>query len=175
MFHLSNYIVKFNKNYYCVNSHIQFYKFVLTYRSRQGSSLLRHSYEPRNSYFFSDLATYTQVRDSPPPLRWSRRPGEQMLELEGGRKNHGLHLEAGDLTIMGISPALITLSKPSNWNVIFATTHEPAEQLVRKLLTPCQNLTRIFFSDNGSTAVEVALRDGLPILVQGRNTTHHLY
>lgn len=44
--------------------------------------------------------------------------------------------------------------------VIFAGfTHEPAEQLAQKLLTHLPtSLTRIFFSDNGSTAVEVALK-----------------
>ncbi len=45
-------------------------------------------------------------------------------------------------------------------HVIFTSfTHEPAEQLARKLLTHLPNsLTRVFFSDNGSTAVEVALK-----------------
>jgi adenosylmethionine---8-amino-7-oxononanoate aminotransferase len=44
--------------------------------------------------------------------------------------------------------------------IIFAGfTHEPAERLAAKLiaLTP-SNLTRVFFSDSGSTAVEVALK-----------------
>ena len=44
--------------------------------------------------------------------------------------------------------------------IIFAGfTHRPAEQLAEKLvaLTPA-NLTRVFFSDSGSTAVEVALK-----------------
>jgi adenosylmethionine---8-amino-7-oxononanoate aminotransferase len=47
--------------------------------------------------------------------------------------------------------------------VIFAGfTHEPAERLAEKLiaLTP-SNLTRVFFSDSGSTAVEVALKMAL--------------
>jgi adenosylmethionine-8-amino-7-oxononanoate aminotransferase len=44
--------------------------------------------------------------------------------------------------------------------IIFAGfTHEPAEKLAEKLikLTPA-NLTRVFFSDSGSTSVEVALK-----------------
>jgi adenosylmethionine-8-amino-7-oxononanoate aminotransferase apoenzyme (EC 2.6.1.62) len=44
--------------------------------------------------------------------------------------------------------------------VLFAGfTHKPAIQLAEKLvrITP-KNLTKIFFSDNGSTAVEVALK-----------------
>jgi adenosylmethionine---8-amino-7-oxononanoate aminotransferase len=47
--------------------------------------------------------------------------------------------------------------------VIFAGfTHEPAEELAAKLIeiTP-ENLTRVFFSDSGSTAVEVALKMAL--------------
>lgn len=47
--------------------------------------------------------------------------------------------------------------------IIFAGfTHEPAEKLAEKLvaLTP-PNLTRVFFSDSGSTAVEVALKMAL--------------
>jgi adenosylmethionine-8-amino-7-oxononanoate aminotransferase len=47
--------------------------------------------------------------------------------------------------------------------VIFAGfTHEPAEQLARALLdiTP-RNLTRVFYSDSGSTSVEVALKMAL--------------
>jgi adenosylmethionine---8-amino-7-oxononanoate aminotransferase len=47
--------------------------------------------------------------------------------------------------------------------IIFAGfTHEPAEELAAKLVevTPA-NLTRVFFSDSGSTAVEVALKMAL--------------
>ena len=47
--------------------------------------------------------------------------------------------------------------------IIFAGfTHEPAEKLAEKLmkLTP-PNLTRVFYSDSGSTAVEVALKMAL--------------
>jgi adenosylmethionine-8-amino-7-oxononanoate aminotransferase len=44
--------------------------------------------------------------------------------------------------------------------VIFAGfTHEPAERLARKLLEPApQGLEHVFFSDSGSTAVEVAIK-----------------
>jgi adenosylmethionine-8-amino-7-oxononanoate aminotransferase len=44
--------------------------------------------------------------------------------------------------------------------VIFAGfTHDPAEQLAEKLLQKLpQNLNRVFYTDNGSTAVEVALK-----------------
>jgi adenosylmethionine-8-amino-7-oxononanoate aminotransferase len=54
--------------------------------------------------------------------------------------------------------------------VIFAGfTHEPAERLAEKLLalTP-SNLTRVFFSDSGSTAVEVALKMALGYWVHRR-------
>ncbi len=47
--------------------------------------------------------------------------------------------------------------------IIFAGfTHEPAERLAAKLLTLTPpGLTRVFFSDSGSTAVEVALKMAL--------------
>ncbi len=50
--------------------------------------------------------------------------------------------------------------------IIFAGfTHEPAERLAEKLvgLTP-PNLTHVFYSDSGSTAVEVAFENGIGIL-----------
>jgi len=44
--------------------------------------------------------------------------------------------------------------------VIFAGfTHEPAEQLAEKLIKKLpEGLNRVFYSDNGSTAVEVGLK-----------------
>jgi adenosylmethionine-8-amino-7-oxononanoate aminotransferase len=53
--------------------------------------------------------------------------------------------------------------------IIFAGfTHEPAERLAAKLvaLTPAE-LTRVFFSDSGSTAVEVALKMALGYWAHG--------
>ena len=50
--------------------------------------------------------------------------------------------------------------------VIFAGfTHQPAEELAAKLIaiTPA-DLTRVFFSDSGSTSVEVALENGVRLL-----------
>ena len=45
-------------------------------------------------------------------------------------------------------------------HVIFAGfTHEPAQALANRLVARLPaNLTRVFYSDNGSTAVEVALK-----------------
>jgi adenosylmethionine-8-amino-7-oxononanoate aminotransferase len=85
-----------------------------------------------------------------------------------------LELENGQRILDGISSWWVTLhghGHPVLANAIYQQaqkleqviftgfTHEPAEELARKLLSYLPNpLTRVFFSDNGSTAVEVALK-----------------
>lgn len=86
-----------------------------------------------------------------------------MLELEDGRQIVDC-ISSWWVTLHGHShPALAeTLYRQALQleHVIFAGfTHAPAEQLASKLLTHLPPaLTRVFFSDNGSTAVEVALK-----------------
>ncbi len=86
-----------------------------------------------------------------------------MLELEDGRQILDC-ISSWWVTIHGHShPALAEAlyhQAQQLEHVIFAGfTHEPAEQLARKLLAHLPAaLTRVFFSDNGSTAVEVALK-----------------
>ncbi len=69
-------------------------------------------------------------------------------------------------------------------HVIFANcTHAPAVELAERLVDVLpRGLTRVFYSDNGSTAVEVALKMALPVLEQPRAavagrfvTLHHAY
>ncbi len=105
---------------------------------------------------------YTQMKTAPPPLKVVKGKGV-MLELEDGRIILDC-ISSWWVTIHGHShPALAEAlyhQAQQLEHVIFAGfTHEPAEQLARKLLAHLPAaLTRVFFSDNGSTAVEVALK-----------------
>ncbi len=105
---------------------------------------------------------FTQMKTAPHPPKVVKGDGI-WLELADGRRIMDC-ISSWWVTIHGHAhPALAqALYNQANEleQVIFAGfTHEPAEQLAQKLLTHLPNsLTRIFFSDNGSTAVEVALK-----------------
>ena len=105
---------------------------------------------------------FTQMKTAPPPLKVIRGKGA-WLELEDGRQIID-GISSWWVTLHGHAhPALAeTLYRQAQQleQVIFAGfTHAPAEQLAQKLLTHLPPaLTRVFFSDNGSTAVEVALK-----------------
>ncbi|KAM3101435.1 adenosylmethionine--8-amino-7-oxononanoate transaminase [Phormidesmis sp. 146-12] len=105
---------------------------------------------------------FTQMKTAPPALKVVRGDGI-WLELEDGRRVMDC-ISSWWVTIHGhahpvLAEALYYQAKQLE-QVIFANfTHEPAEQLARRLLTHLPNaLTRVFFSDNGSTSVEVALK-----------------
>ncbi len=105
---------------------------------------------------------FTQMKTTPPALKVVRGDGI-WLELEDGRRVMDC-ISSWWVTIHGhahpaLAEALYHQAKQLE-QVIFANfTHEPAEQLARRLLTHLPNsLTRVFFSDNGSTSVEVALK-----------------
>jgi adenosylmethionine---8-amino-7-oxononanoate aminotransferase len=85
-----------------------------------------------------------------------------------------LFTESGDRIVDAISSWWVTLHGHSHPKIVAAVqaqaerldqiifagfTHQPAEELAAKLvaITPAE-LTRVFFSDSGSTAVEVALK-----------------
>jgi adenosylmethionine---8-amino-7-oxononanoate aminotransferase len=102
----------------------------------------------------------TQVATSPEPLRVRAGRGSE-LELEDGR----LLIDAISswwVTLHGHGePAIaaaIARQAQQLEQVIFANfSHAPAEQLATRL-SALSGLERLFFSDNGSTAVEVALK-----------------
>jgi adenosylmethionine---8-amino-7-oxononanoate aminotransferase len=105
---------------------------------------------------------FTQMKTAPPPLKVVRGQGV-WLELEDGRRILDC-ISSWWVTIHGhahpaLAEALYQQAQQLE-QVIFADfTHEPAEQLARRLLAHVPaSLTRVFFSDNGSTAVEVALK-----------------
>ena len=102
----------------------------------------------------------TQVATSPEPLRVSSGRGSE-LELDDGRRLIDA-ISSWWVTLHGhAEPAIaaaIARQAQQLEQVIFANfSHEPAEQLATRL-SALTGLERLFFSDNGSTAVEVALK-----------------
>ncbi len=105
---------------------------------------------------------FTQMKTSPPPLRVKRGEGV-FLELEDGRQIidcisswwTNLHGHANPIIAKAIYEQAQKLE-----HVMFAGfTHQPAEQLATALLKQLPNsLRHVFYSDNGSTAVETALK-----------------
>ena len=102
----------------------------------------------------------TQVATSPVPLQVARARG-CVLELQDGRQLIDaisswwvtLHGHAEPSIAAAIGRQALQLEQ-----VIFANfSHQPAEQLATRLAA-LTGLERLFFSDNGSTAVEVALK-----------------
>ncbi|MCP9777678.1 MULTISPECIES: adenosylmethionine--8-amino-7-oxononanoate transaminase [unclassified Cyanobium] len=102
----------------------------------------------------------TQVATSPAPLRVQSARGSE-LELDDGRRLIDA-ISSWWVTLHGhAEPAIaaaVARQAQQLEQVIFANfSHEPAEQLATRL-SALTGLQRLFFSDNGSTAVEVALK-----------------
>lgn len=113
---------------------------------------------------------YTQAKTAPEALKVKAAKGV-WLELETGDSTSeivpdrildcisswwvNLHGHAHPKIVAAIAQQASQLE-----HVIFAGfTHDPAEQLAERLVRRLPaNLTRVFYSDNGSTAVEVALK-----------------
>jgi adenosylmethionine---8-amino-7-oxononanoate aminotransferase len=105
---------------------------------------------------------FTQMKTAPPPLKVVRGDGI-WLELDDGRRIIDC-ISSWWVTIHGhshpvLAEALYRQAQTLEQVIFTGFTHEPAEQLARRLLTHLPaSLCRVFFSDNGSTAVEVALK-----------------
>ena len=102
----------------------------------------------------------TQVRTAPAPLRVRSGRGA-LLELEDGRQLIDA-ISSWWVTLHGHGEAriadAIAAQAQQLEQVIFANfSHAPAETLAKRL-SQRSGLARTFFSDNGSTAVEVALK-----------------
>jgi adenosylmethionine---8-amino-7-oxononanoate aminotransferase len=105
---------------------------------------------------------YTQAKTAPEPLKVSSAQGV-WLELKTGERILdcisswwvNLHGHAHP----NIAEAIYQQAKCLEHVIFAGFTHDPAEQLAERLVdrlpTP---LTRVFYSDNGSTAIEVALK-----------------
>lgn len=105
---------------------------------------------------------YTQVKTSPPPLEVVRGEGAYLVTADGRRILDGI--SSWWVNIHGHAHprlnAALAAQAASLEHVMFAgCTHPPAVDLAERLvaMTPSR-LTRVFYSDNGSTAVEVAIK-----------------
>jgi adenosylmethionine-8-amino-7-oxononanoate aminotransferase len=105
---------------------------------------------------------YTQMRTAPEPLAVTRAEGVWLYTEDGRKILDGI--SSWWVNIHGHShPKLnAALAKQAGEleHVLFAgCTHRPAVELAERLLTLLpQGMARVFYSDNGSTAVEVALK-----------------
>ena len=105
---------------------------------------------------------YTQMKTATPPLKVIKGEGI-WLELEDGRRIMDC-ISSWWVTIHGhghpgLAAALAQQAQQLEHVIFAGFTHSPAEQLAQKLLNYVpEALTRVFFSDNGSTSIEVALK-----------------
>ena len=105
---------------------------------------------------------YTQAQTAPPPLPIVRGEGAYLYTEDGRRILDGI--SSWWVNIHGHShPKLneaLTAQAGRLEHVVFAgCTHPPAVELAERLLAVLPpGLSRVFYSDNGSTAVEVALK-----------------
>jgi adenosylmethionine-8-amino-7-oxononanoate aminotransferase len=105
---------------------------------------------------------FTQMQTAPLPIAIVKGEGAYFFDDKGNRYIDGIaswwvniHGHSHPYLAKKISEQLLTLE-----HAIFSGfTHEPAVQLAERLLKRLPvNQSKIFYSDNGSTAVEVALK-----------------
>ncbi|MCJ8279832.1 MAG: adenosylmethionine--8-amino-7-oxononanoate transaminase [Rivularia sp. ALOHA_DT_140] len=105
---------------------------------------------------------FTQAKTSPQPLKVKSASGI-WLELEDGRKIMDC-ISSWWVNIHGhshpkIAEAIYNQAQELEQVIFAGFTHEPAEQLAEKLIQKLpEGLNRVFYSDNGSTSVEVGLK-----------------
>ena len=105
---------------------------------------------------------FTQMSTAPePPV--VRRGNGVMLELEDGREVMDC-ISSWWVTLHGhgesrIATAISSQARQLEQVIAAGLTHRPAELLAQRLVEKLpRSLNRVFYSDNGSTAVEVALK-----------------
>ncbi len=105
---------------------------------------------------------FTQMRTAPPPLPIVGGEGAYLVTEDGRRLLDGI--SSWWTNIHGhchphISQAVADQARRLEHVMFAGCTHPPAVELSERLLARLPpGLTRVFFSDNGSTAVEVALK-----------------
>ena len=105
---------------------------------------------------------YTQMQTAPPPLAIVRGEGVYLYTENGRRILDGI--SSWWVNIHGhshpkLNEALAAQARRLEHVVFAGCTHPPAVELAERLLAVLPSgLTRVFYSDNGSTAVEVALK-----------------
>lgn len=105
---------------------------------------------------------YTQMKTAPPPLPIMRAEGVYLYTDTGQRLLDGISSWWVNLhghSHPALNEALYAQARKLEHVLFAGATHEPAVELAERLkaILP-RGLTRIFYSDNGSTAVEVALK-----------------
>jgi adenosylmethionine-8-amino-7-oxononanoate aminotransferase len=108
---------------------------------------------------------YTQMKTAPPPLPIVRGQGVYLFTEDGQKLLDGT--SSWWVNIHGhahprLNQAIAEQAKKIEQVIFAGATHEPAVELAERLvgILPA-GLTRIFYSDNGSTAVEVSLKMAL--------------
>jgi len=110
---------------------------------------------------------YTQMKDAAkfPPILIERAKGVKLYDNKG--KSYYDTISSWWCNIHGhnhpkINAAIIKQLKSLDHTLFAGFTHRPAIELAERIvsITP-SNLTKVFYSDNGSTAVEVALKMSL--------------
>ena len=105
---------------------------------------------------------YTQMQTAPAPLVIARGQGVYLYTEDGRRLLDGI--SSWWVNIHGhshprLNQALAAQARELEHVVFAGCTHRPAVELAEQLVALLPSgLTRIFYSDNGSTAVEVALK-----------------
>lgn len=105
---------------------------------------------------------YTQAQTAPPPLPIVRGEGVYLFTEDGRRILDAI--SSWWVNIHGhshpkLNEALAAQARRLEHVVFAGCTHPPAVELAERLLEVLPGgLTRVFYSDNGSTAVEVALK-----------------
>jgi adenosylmethionine---8-amino-7-oxononanoate aminotransferase len=105
---------------------------------------------------------FTQEALDPQPIRIARAEGAYLYTDDGRRLIDGI--SSWWVSIHGhchprIVSAIAEQARKLDHVLLAGFSHEPAEELSRRLRTVLpQTLTHVFFSDDGSTAVEVGLK-----------------
>ena len=123
---------------------------------------------------------YTQELLDPKPIRIERAEGAYLYTQDGRRLLDAISswwVNTHGHAHPRISAAIAKQARELEHVIFAGFTHEPAEELACKLqnITP-DGLSHIFFSDNGSTAVEVALKMAVQYWKnrgEGQRTKHH--
>lgn len=105
---------------------------------------------------------YTQMQTAPAPLPIARAQGVYLYTEDGRKILDGI--SSWWVNIHGhshpkLNEALARQAREMEHVVFAGCTHRPAVELAERLLARLpRGLARVFYSDNGSTAVEVALK-----------------
>jgi len=105
---------------------------------------------------------YTQMKTAAPPLAIVRGQGVYLYTQDGRKLLDGI--SSWWVNIHGhahprLNQAIAEQAKKIEHVIFAGATHEPAVELAERLVGVLPaGLTRVFYSDNGSTAVEVAIK-----------------